>query len=99
MNGAAGTGNGAGTAAGVKPLAAVTSTPISVAGFEHTYVAGSKNPNSALAGPDPMASAGFSIMNSRVFWALTGAMIVLCASLLYRRRPQQRKQSRRGVSS
>ena len=98
-NGAAGTGNGGGTAAGVKPLAAVTSTPISVAGFEHTYVAGSKNPNSALAGPDPMASAGFSIMNSRVFWALAGALIVLCASLLYRRRPQQRKQSRRGVSS
>jgi hypothetical protein len=46
-----------------------------------------------------MANAGFSVMNSRVFWALGGALIVLCLSLLYRRRPKQRKQSRRGVSS
>jgi hypothetical protein len=80
-------------------VTAVTSTPISVAGFEHTYVAGSKNPNSALAGPDPMASAGFNVMNSRVFWATVGALVVFCASLLYRRRPQQRRQSRRGMSS
>jgi hypothetical protein len=99
-NGAAGTGNGGGgSAAGAKPVTAVTSTPISVAGFEHTYVAGSKNPNSALAGPDPMASAGFNVMNSRVFWATVGALVVFCASLLYRRRPQQRRQSRRGMSS
>lgn len=95
---AAGTGTGGGTSAGVKPVTAVTSTPISVAGFEHTFTA-SKNPNSALAGPDPMASTGFSVMNSRVFWALGGALIVLCASLLYRRRPQQPKRSRRGASS
>jgi len=88
-----------GTTTGGKPVAAVTSTPISVAGFEHTYTAGSGNPNSALAGPDPMAKTGFSIMSSRVFWALAGALIVLCASLLYQRRPKQRKQSRRGTYS
>jgi hypothetical protein len=38
-------------------------------------------------------------MHSRLFWALAGALIVLCASLTYQRRPKQRKQSRRGVSS
>jgi hypothetical protein len=38
-------------------------------------------------------------MGSRLFWALGGALLVLGASMLYRRRPQQRKQSRRGVSS
>ncbi|HZU56302.1 MAG TPA: hypothetical protein VFA06_10575 [Actinocrinis sp.] len=101
-DGAAGVGSVGGvvgaTTTGGKPVVAVTSTPISVAGFEHTYTAGSANPNSALAGPDPMAKTGFSVMNSRVFWALAGALIVLCASLLYQRRPKQRRQSRRGTS-
>ncbi|MBS2961644.1 hypothetical protein KGA66_01200 [Actinocrinis puniceicyclus] len=97
--GAAGPGNDPGASSAVKPITAVTSTPISVTGFEHKFAASSKNPDSALAGPDPMASAGFSVMNSRVFWALGGALLVLCVSLLYRRRPRPAKQSRRGVSS
>jgi hypothetical protein len=77
------------------------STAIDVIGFQHNYTAaGSNNPNSALAGPNPMpSSAGFSVMNSRVFWALGGALLVFCLSLGYQRRPKQRKQSRRGVSS
>jgi len=92
-----GSGAGAGTAGGTHPITAVTSTPISVAGFEHTYTsAGSSNPRSALAGPDPMADTGFDIMHSRVFWALGGALVVLCVSMLYRRRPRQPRMSRRG---
>jgi hypothetical protein len=88
------------TAVGDKPMpTVVTSTPISVAGFEHAHAAAAQNPNSALSGPDPMANSGFSIMGSRVFWALGGALLVLGVSMLYRRRPRQRKQSRRGVSS
>ncbi len=92
----AGAGTGAVNAA---PAAATTSTPISIAGFEHADARTTGNPLSALSGPDPMAHSGFSIMHSRLFWALAGALIVLCASLTYQRRPKQRKQSRRGVSS
>ncbi len=94
----AGNAPGSGAAAGTNPNQAVTSTPISVAGFERAHAA-ANNPNSALSGPDPMANSGFSIMSSRVFWALGGALLVLGLSMLYRRRPQQRRQSRRGVSS
>ena len=103
-SGAGGGGNagapaGGGAAAGTKPIQAITSTPISVAGFERAHAAAAKNPNSALSGPDPMANSGFSIMGSRLFWALGGALLVLVASMAYRRRPRQPKRSRRGVSS
>ncbi|MGH3417561.1 MAG: hypothetical protein ACRDSS_13915 [Actinocrinis sp.] len=78
---------------------ATTSTPISIAGFEHADAKTGGNPRSALSGPDPMSDSGFNLMSSRVFWALAGSLLVLCASLAYKRRPRQRKQSRRGVSS
>lgn len=100
-SGAAGSGSGPddNAAAGSKPIpTVVTSTPISVAGFEHAHAAAAQNPNSALSGPDPMANSGFSIMSARTLWALGGALLVLGASLLYRRRPR-RSQSRRGTSS
>ena len=98
-NSAGNAASGNDTTVGSKPLQAVTSTPISVAGFERARAAAAANPNSALSGPDPMANTGFSIMSSRLFWALGGALLVLGASMLYHRRPQQRKQSRRGISS
>lgn len=99
-NGGSGGAPGNDTAVGNKPIpTVVTNTPISVAGFERAHAAAAQNPNSALAGPDPMANSGFSIMSARTLWALGGALLVLGASLLYRRRPQQRKQSRRGTSS
>jgi hypothetical protein len=87
-----------GTAAGDKPGAAVTSTAISVAGFEHERAMAAKNPNSALSGPDPMANSGFDLVSPRVLWSAGAALAVLCASLLYQRRPRQRGRSRRDSS-
>ncbi|HEV2347505.1 MAG TPA: hypothetical protein VGS97_25665 [Actinocrinis sp.] len=97
-NGGPGTAAGK-AAAGTQPVAAVTSTPISVAGFEHEHAGAARNPNSALSGPDPMADSGFDPMSPQVLWALGAALVVLFASLLYQRRPRQRGQGRRGSSS
>jgi hypothetical protein len=47
------------------------------------------NPHSALYGPNPIQPAGQSLINSRVLWALAGAFIVLCLTLLLKR-PKRR---------
>jgi hypothetical protein len=75
------TGKGPGTTTG----AALT------AGFEHSRVGpAGANPLSALSGPNPMSDTGFRLTGSRLFWALCGSFLVLCLSLLLRRRPRRR---------
>jgi hypothetical protein len=86
--GAAGAGSGQQPGANAP---SPVSSQVLVAGFEHApAVVAADNPRSALAGPNPMASSGFSLTSSRVLWGAAGAFIALCLSLLLRVRPRRR---------